>query len=460
MTAFTDAWYIAGAMRRFVAFVVLGLCPLACKKSPEEAAAQAQADAATRVQQICDAMNDLSLAYVAGLVEQEVESLEAPGVRDQLRTACKALPLDVVQCADRLALDDPACEAALAKQMGLTDDAPQGEGPPPSWALRTPFELYDLEPAPDGRIAIAGDTGLGVVAADGTAQWTVELQDSNARVAWWNDCVLTGVGGELRCHGDGGAVRWSTLVAKGDGEWLSAIEAGPGGKVTVVTTVGDVVRIDGDRCAAGSDGCITPVGTVEALGGASIEVLADGAILGASDTWVTLVSATGAVLARKAVDYDAGIPKDGLIVVKSEVLRANPACTPDAADCFAVLARDKEPSTAAPVELEGVGVAYTDGYGVIVMTGSTQWKVDAGNDGDLFTDGTLIYSVGHQLGLGDALEAPPQLRAIDARTGRTRWITKLGTERAGLLSGYIVARSGGSLLVATKTQLFSVPIGG
>ncbi len=74
------------------------------------------------------------------------------------------------------------------------------------------------------------------------------------------------------------------------------------------------------------------------------------------------------------------------------------------------------------------------------------------------TDGTTIYSVGHQLGLGDALEAPPQLRAIDGRTGETRWITKLGTERAGILSGYIIALRGGSVVVATKSQLFSVPV--
>ncbi len=145
------------------------------------------------------------------------------------------------------------------------------------------------------------------------------------------------------------------------------------------------------------------------------------------------------------------------MVAGRDTLRANPACeAPD--DCFAVGTSDVDMAAITPYEVQGVGVAHSDTYGAIHMMGATNWKVDAGNDGDLVGDGTTIYSVGHQLGL-DALEAPPQVRALDAKTGETRWITTLGTERSSLLSGYIVALKGGILVVATESQLFAVPVG-
>lgn len=467
--AASESSLICSAVMRCLAALVAVALSIACKKDASEqtaAQAQAQTDAHARVQQLCDGMNDLSLLYVAGLVEQEVESLDAdPGARTRLRVACKELPLTVVECADRLAIDDPTCDAALEKQLGMTDSRPQGDGPEPSWSLQTPFEVYDLDVAPDGRIALAGEKALAVV-VDGKLAWSVELPDASARVAWAKGCVLTGVRAELRClgdDGDGGEPGWSIRVVQGDGDhddhWISAIEPGPEDRFTVVTSRGTIVRIDEAKCASTAEGCVTTIATVEALGGAAIEVLPSGAILGSNDAGVALVSPTGTLLARKAADYEASLPRNGLVVVGREVLRANPQCQPQADDCFAVIASDADMELVAPVELPGVGLAYTDTYGVIHMVGATQWQIDAGNDGDLLTDGTTLYSVGHQLGLGDALKAPPQLRAIDPRSGRTRWITPLGTGRAGLLSGYIVALHESGVLVSTKSQLFSVPVG-
>jgi hypothetical protein len=445
--------YALAPMHRSSA-VLLVLALAACNKPSEEAGAgsQTQADAQARVQQICDGMNDLSLLYIAGLLELPVESLDEPGTREKLVTACKGLSLEMAECADRLALDDPKCDKAIEKQLGLADATPKGSGPEPAWALDAPFEIYDLDVSPEGHVAIAGEKGVGLV-VDGAVKWSVELEDASARVGWWKSCVLTGVGGELRCYDSAGAVTWSASVAKEEEVWLSAIEAGPEGRVTVVTSHGGIVRIDGDACADKRDGCATAVATVEALAAASIEVLPSGAILGSNDSGVALVSAEGKLLASKQAELASSVPKGGLVVVARDVLRANPACKEGADDCFAVVVSN------ADMEMVAVGVAHGDSYGVIHMVGDTKWKVDAGNDGDLLGDGTTIYSVGHQLGLGDALEAPPQLRAIDARTGETQWIAKLGTERAGLLSGYIIARSGTSLVVATKSQLFGVPVG-
>jgi hypothetical protein len=448
-------------MRRSAAILVALVLTLpACNNKPaDEAGGAAQADGQARVQQVCDAMNDLGLLYVAGLLELDVESLDPPGTREKVVAACKGLSLELVECADRLALDDPKCNAALEKQLGLIDATPKGSGPAPEWALETPFEIYDLAVSPAGHVAIAGDKGVGLV-TDGAVKWTVELEDASARVGWWDDCVLTGVGGELRCYDAAGAVSWATAVTKEEEVWLSSIEAGPAGGLTVVTSTGGIVRIDPSACAKQAQGCTTTLATVEALAGASIEVLPSGAILGTNDSGVALVSPTGTLLATRAAELAASMPKGGLVVVTRDVLRANPQCTGNGADdCFAVVTSNPDMETVAPVEIAGVGVAHGDSYGVIHMVGTKPWKIDAGNDGDLVSDGTTLYSVGHQLGLGDALEAPPQLRAVDPQTGETRWITKLGSERAGLLSGYIVALHGGRVVVATTSQLFSVPVG-
>lgn len=444
-------------MIRSALVVVLALTASACKKSPEETAAQAQVDAKVRVEQMCDAMNDLSLLYVAGLQDVEIESLDPPGTREKLRATCKTLPLEVAQCADRLALDDPTCDKALEQHMGMTDTTPEGSGPEPSWAVDTPFEAYDLAVSSEGHVALAGETGLAVV-VDGAVRWSVEVEGGATRIGWSKGCTLAGVGGELRCYDAEGTVSWSTPVAQGEHAWLSAIEVGADQRVIVIANDGAIVRIDPAECAAASEGCATPLATVEPLGGATIALLPSGAIFGSSDSTVSLVSATGAVLTTRAVDYDASVPSGELIVVGKEVLRANPACTPNADDCLAVIATDKDIELTAPVELPDVGLAFGDTYGVIHMVGQTEWKIDAGNDADLFSDGTTIYSVGHQLGLGDAMNAPPQLRAIDPKNGRTRWITTLGTARASLLAGYLVELQAGSLVVATKTQLFSVPL--
>jgi len=447
-------------MRRPLVLLALVLVSTGCKDKPSDATgAASQADAQARLQQICDGMNDLSLLYVAGLLELEgVESLDPPGTRERIVTACKGLSLEMAECADRLALDDPKCDAAIEKQLGLTNTTPKGSGPVPTWGLETPFEIYDLEVSPEGHVAIAGEKGVALV-VDGAVKWTVELEDASARVGWWKRCVLTGVGGELRCYDGAGAVTWSAPVAKEEAVWLSAIEAGPAGRLTVVTSHGGIVHVDGDACAKQAEGCATALATVEALAAASIEVLPSGAILGSNDSGVALVSAAGQLLASRKAELASSTPRGGLVVVGRDVLRANPMCTQGADECFAVVVSNADMEMVAPVELPGVGVAHGDSYGVIHMVGDTKWKIDAGNDGDLLASGTTIYSVGHQLGLGDALEAPPQLRAIDARTGETHWITKLGTERAGLLSGYIIALHGDRVIVATKSQLFAVPAG-
>jgi hypothetical protein len=445
--------------RSFVALVALAL--VACSKKPEDAGgggAEAAADERSRVQQRCEGMNDLGLLYVAGLLDLPIESLEPPGARAQIVAACKDLSLEVVECADRLDLDSPACTKALEKQMGMTDATPKEAGPAPRWAVETPFEIYDLDVSPEGHVAFAGEGGAGLV-VDGAVKWTVELEEASARVAWSGDCVLTGTRGELRCYDDAGAVRWSTAVATGDDDWLSALEADPEGRVTVVTSTGAIVRVDPTACAASAKGCTTAVGTVEALAGTSFEHLPGGAMLGSNDAGVVLVSATGTLLGQRPAELAAGVPAGGLVVVAHEVLRANPACKPGGDDCLTVVLSNAELELDAPVEIPGVGIAHGDRFGVIHMVGDVKWKVDAGNDGDLVSDGTTIYSIGHQLGLGDALEAPPQLRAIDARTGQTQWITPLGRERAQLLSGYIIALRGGSVVVATRSQLFSVPVG-
>ncbi|MCX4240618.1 hypothetical protein [Paraliomyxa miuraensis] len=444
-------------MQRLAILVALALPLCACKKSPEQEQAQAQADAKAQVDRICDAMNDLSLLYVAGLQDMEVESLDEPaGTREKLREVCKTLPLTVAQCADRLAIDDATCDEALEQHMGMTDSAPQGTGPTPRWVVETPFEAFDMAVSSDGQVALAGEPGLAVV-ADGEVRWSVELTGGATRVGWSRDCVLAGVGGELRCYDAEGKASWSTRVAKGEYGWLSAIEVGDEGSITVITDAGAIVRVDAAECAASSEDCATPVATVESLGGASIVLLSSGAILGSSDTRVTLVSATGTVLASRSADYDASVPSGELIVVGKEVLRANPSCSPSAEDCFTVVTTNEDIELVAPVELPE-GVVIADTYGVIRMVGKSEWKIDAGNDADLFSDGATIYSVGHELGLGDALEAPPRLRAIDPRSGRTRWITTLGTQRASLLAAYLVELRAGSLVVATKTQLVSVPL--
>lgn len=448
-------------MRRPSAVLVV-LALGACSKTPSEGtdgASQAAADANARVQQLCDGMSDLSLLYVAGLLDMPIESLDPPGTREKLVTACKGLSLEVVECADRLELDDPKCSKALEQQMGLTDAAPKGAGPTPRWSVRTPFELYDLDVSPAGHVAFAGENGVGLV-VDGAVKWTAELEEASARVAWAGGCVLTGTRGELRCYDEAGAVKWSTAVGKGEDEWLTTIEPAPEGRVLVVTSNGALFRIDPGACATAAEGCATPLGTVETLSGSSLEVLPSGAILGTNDAGVTLVSATGTVLTQRAAELAASVPVGGLVVAKRDLLRANPSCKEGAEDCFTVVTSNADMEMIAPVEIAGVGVAHGDSYGVIHMVGTTAWKVDAGNDGDLVSDGTTVYSVGHQLGLGDALEAPPQLRAIDARTGETKWITKLGSERAGLLSGYIIVLRGGSVIVSTESQLFAVPVGG
>jgi outer membrane protein assembly factor BamB len=438
--------------------LVLGLGLPSCKKQPEDggAASQGQGDDQARVQTLCEGMNDLSLLYVAGVLELEIESLEPPGTRETVVTACKGLSLDVVECAGQLDLESPKCSKALEKQLGLTDATPKGSGPAPKWALSNPFEIYDLDVSPEGHVAIAGEKAVGLV-VDGAVKWKAELEEASARVAWWKGCLLTGVGGELRCYDATGAVTWTARVAEGEDAWLSAIELGPEERVTVVTGTGAIVRIDGDACARKADGCATPLATVEALAGAMIEVLPGGAILGTNDSGVALVSAEGKLLATKEAELATSAPKGGLVVAGRDTLRANPACE-SADDCFAVGTTDVDMAAITPYEIQGVGVAHSDTYGAIHMMGATKWTVDAGNDGDLVGDGTTIYSVGHQLGL-DALEAPPQVRAIDAKTGETRWITKLGTERASLLAGYIMVLRGGTLVVATEAQLFAVPVG-
>lgn len=441
-----------------VVVLALGLALPSCKKQPEDggSASQAQGDDQARVQKLCEGMNDLSLLYVAGVLELPIESLDPPGTREQVVSACKGLSLEVVECADRLELDGPKCSKALEKQLGLTDATPKRSGPAPKWGMQTPFEIYDLDVSPEGHVAIAGEKAVGLV-VDGAVSWKTELEEASARVAWWKGCLLTGAGGELRCYDAKGAVTWSARVAEAEDAWLSAIEVGPEERVTVVTGTGAIIRVDPEACAKQADGCATPLATVEALAGASIEVLPGGAILGSNDSGVALVSAEGKLLATKEAELAASAPRGGLVVAGRDTLRANPTCeAPD--DCLVVGQSSVDMAAITPYEVEGVGVAHGDTYGVIHMLGATSWKVDAGNDGDLVGDGSTIYSVGHQLGL-DALEAPPQVRAIDAKTGETRWITTLGTERAGLLSGYIIMLSGGTLVVATPSQLFAVPVG-
>lgn len=445
-------------MHRSAAVVLaLGLSLPSCKK-PEDggSVSQAQGDDQARVAKLCEGMNDLSLLYVAGVLELPIESLDPPGTRETVVAACKGLPLDVAECAERLDLDGPKCSKALEKQLGLTDATAKGSGPAPKWGIQTPFELYDLDVSPEGHVAIAGEKAVGLV-VDGAVKWKADLEEASARVAWWKGCLLTGAGAELRCYDAAGAVTWAARVVEAEDAWLSAIEVGPDERVTVVTGTGAIVRVDAGACATKADGCATPLATVEALAGASIEVLPGGAILGSNDSGVALVSAAGKLLATKEAELAASAPKGGLVVAGRDTLRANPACeAPD--DCFAVGTSNVDMAAITPVEVEGVGVAHGDSYGVIHMVGATNWKIDAGNDGDLVGDGTTIYSVGHRLGL-DALEAPPQVRAIDAKTGETRWITTLGTERAGLLAGYIMVLKGELLVVATESQLFAIPVG-
>jgi len=444
-------------MRRPLAFIALGLTIIACNKEPANAkGAEASEDPRARVERLCNGMNRLSLAYVAGAAELEVDSLDQEAERAKVKEACKALPLTLVECADSLALDDPRCDAALGKQLGMTDTTPQGKGPAPRWALTLPFELYDLEPSTDGSIAVAGKTDIALV-NDGTVVWTRTLDDASSRVGWWKDGLLTGDGGELRCYDAKGDVRWTTVVDDGDDAWLSGIKAGPEGSVLVVTGRGAIVRIDGDQCAAGAEGCTTPLGTVEALVGMQVAVLPSGAIVGSNDDGIVLVSASGALLSRRSAEFEASVPRGPLIIAGKDILRARPDCTQGNDDCFETVASDKDLELTAPVELPGVGIAYADTFGVIHMVGTAEWKIDAGNDADLVGRGSTLYSVGHELGLGEALERPPRLRAIDARTGKTQWLTELGTERAGLLSGYLLASSEQDLLVATKTQLFAIP---
>lgn len=449
-------------MGRRSSVALAALVLLACNKAPEdtEGRPKTEADAKIRVLQLCEGMSDFGLLYVAGLLDMPIESLDPPGARGQVIAKCKTLPLTVVECADRFDLDGPECSKALQQQLGLTDATPKGEGPAPRWAVQTPFEVYDLDVSSAGHVALAGEKGVALV-VDGAVKWSAELEEASARVAWAGDCVLTGTRGELRCYDEAGAVTWSKAVGKSEDEWLTTIEPAPEGRVLVVTSTGALVRVDPAACAKVAEGCTTPVATVEALAGASLEVLPSGAILGTNDAGVVLVSATGTVLAQRAAELAASAPAGGLVVVARDVLRANPSCTGKrgADDCFTVVTSNADMEMVAPVEIAGVGVAHGDSYGVIHMVGATPWKVDVGNDGDLVSDGTTIYSVGHQLGLGDALEAPSQLRAIDARTGETKWITKLGGERAGMLSGYVIVLRGAEVVVATQSQLFAVPVG-
>lgn len=427
-----------------------------CKKNEAEQAAEQAAEQVAQVGAICDGMNDLSLAYVAGVMEIEVDSLDAPGKRDELKKACKTMPVEVARCAERLALDDAACDKALESFLGMTDTNPQGEGPKPSWVLEPPFEVFDVEVGADGRVAIAGEQGVGVVDGGGLS-WSATLDDGSARVSWWKDQVLTGSKGTLRAFDASGKEAWSKALGD-EGTWLSAIEPGPGGTIVVVTDGGTIVRIDGDACAAGSEGCATTVATVEALGGRSVEVLPSGALLASGDSGVALVSATGELLAERAADYDAGFPRGGRVVVGNDVLSADPECAKGSDACLTVLLTVKDLELVAPLAIDG-GLVYADTYGVIVSTGTHAWKIDAGNDSDLLTDGGTIYSVGHELGL-DAMDAPPQVRAIDVMTGKTRWITTLGSERASLLTSPLAVLQGGQLIVSTRKQLFSLPVGG
>ena len=441
-------------MRRILVVLAALACSWSCKKSES----QAQAEAAQRAAKQCEAMNELSLAYVAGLAELEVESLDDPAQRAKIQAVCKTMPPEVVDCANRLALDDARCDAALEKYLGMTDSEPQGKGPTPSWELAMPFDVFDIDVASDGRVAVAGDDRLALV-AEGSIEWTVELEDFGSRVAWWKtDCIVVGSKGTLRCYDGAGQVAWSHSLTDRD-VWLSAIEPGPAERLTVIDSKGSIVHVDGAQCAAKAEGCATPLGAVESLGGMQAVVLPSGAILGSDDDGVTLASASGARLAHRPASFEASTPGQGLIVAGHDVLRANPECTADADDCWQVVTSHEDLELVAPVEVPGVGVAFGDTYGVIHMNGGSGWKIDAGNDGDLVSDGTTIYSVGHVLGLGDALNEPPQVRAIDAATGKTRWITTLGTERAGLLSGYIVILRGQTLVVSTSKRLFSVPVG-
>ncbi|MEX1361547.1 MAG: hypothetical protein AB1Z98_00350, partial [Nannocystaceae bacterium] len=363
--------------------------------------------------------------------------------------------LDVARCADRLAIDDAVCDKALEEFLGMTDTTPQGEGPAPRWVLDAPFEVFDLEVDPNGRIAMAGESVIGVV-QDGTLKWSVsDLSDASARVTWWKDWVLTGVGGQLRAYDSEGALAWTTDLFDEDA-WMSAIEPGPAGRVTVVTGAGQIVRVDPESCAKGTEGCSIAVATVENLG-AMVQVFDSGALVASGDRAATLVAADGTVLARREADYDAGAPRDGFLTIANDLLRVHPECEAGSDACFEVLASAKDMELVTPAEIDGVGLAYADSYGVITMKGAREWKIDAGNDADLRSDGTTIYSVGHQLGL-DSFDAPPQVRAIDAKTGQTRWITALGKERAGLLSGYFVELADRSLIVSTKTQLFALPL--
>ncbi len=445
-------------MRRPLAFIALGLTLVACKKEPTDAKdAASKEDPRARVERLCNGMNRLSLAYVAGATELEIGSLDQETERAKVKEACKTLPLTLVECADDLALDDPRCDAALGEQLGMTDTTPQGKGPSPRWTLSLPFELYDLEASAAGAVALAGKTDVAMV-TEGTVAWTRPLgDDASSRVGWWKDVLLTGIGGELRGYDATGEVRWTAMVDDGDDAWLSSIEPGPEGSVLVVTGRGAIVRVDGDRCAAGPEGCLTPIATVEALSGMHVTVLPSGAILGSNDDGIALVSASGTLLARRSAQFEASMPRGPLIIGGKDILRARPDCTKDADDCFETVATDKDVELTAPVELADIGIAYADTFGVIHMIGTAEWKIDAGNDADLIGRGATLYSVGHELGLGEALERPPRLRAVDARTGKTRWLTELGTQRAGLLSGYLVAPSEQELLVATKTELFAMP---
>lgn len=447
--------YSRAAMHhRRLVLPLLVLAMVGCKKSDD---AGTPAEQAAKVETICNRMNELSLAYVAGVLEIEVKDLD-DATKTKLRTACKELPLDVAQCADRLALDDAKCDKALEKFLGMTDTTPQGEGPAPSWVLTVPFEVYDMEVGADGRVAIAGDKELALVDG-GEVKWSVAPEDYGSRVTWWKDHVIAGAGTKVVAYDGSGTEAWSVEVPT-EASWLSAIEAGPDAKITAVTSAGEIVRIDGAVCASdtAAEGCITTVGTVEPLGGMSVEVLEGGALLGSKDTGIALVSAEGQLLAERAADYDAGLPRGGLIVAGKDALRADPSCEAGSESCFAVLASAKDMELVAPLRM-GEGLVHADTYGVIISTGANQWKIDAGNDADLLSDGTSIYSVGHQLGL-DSMDAPPQVRAVDPSSGKTKWITKLGTERAGLLSGYIVELHEGTLLVSTKKQLFALPVGG
>lgn len=440
--------------RPLVALVLLPSLAGACKKADDAGASSVEQ--AARVEKVCEGMNDLSLAYVAGVMEIEVDELDSP-TRTKIRAACKTLPFDVAQCADRLALDDASCDKALEAYMGMTDSSPQGEGPEPSWALTIPFEVYDLAVGPDGAIAIAGAEAVAVV-EDGALRWSKELPDASSRVAWAEGQVITGRAGTVQAFDASGEEAWSKDLGEGV-QWLSAIAAGPDGVLTVVANDGQIIRMDAGACSAdaAAEGCASVVGTVEAVGGKIAERLDGGALLASGDNSVVLVSAAGELLAQRAVDYDAGSPRGGIVVAGNEVLAADPSCEAGAESCFEVLATAKDLELVAPLRRDS-SLVYADSYGVIASTGAHEWKVDGGNDSDLLGDGTSIYSVGHQLGL-DTMSAPPQVRAIDPKTGKTQWITKLGTERASLLSGPLVELHDGVLVVSTKTQLFAVPVG-